>query len=143
MEKGTVSDISVSYNITIISIGNTDLSKINEITASLSDINIDMIAMTHLYKDSSSLVISLNDNDAAAAVAKINSVVPAMCSISSDNAKISVYGNGFKNPLSGTSLILDKIIESGAEIKLFSTSDTEFSVIVDNSYVDDVLKFFK
>lgn len=145
MEKGTISKISVEYNISLISVNKADFSKINDIVASLSDarINIRTITMTQTLKDSSSLMFSLEDENVDKALETLKQSINGVFDVSRENARIVIYGNGFKNPLSGINDILDTIVFSGVEIKLFSTTDTELAVIVDKVYSDRIIDILK
>lgn len=143
MERGTVSDISVSYDISVISVNNTDFSKINEIISLLSDINVDMITMADTSSDLSTLMISVSDSDASACIEKINSATPSLSVLSSGNAKVSIRGAGFKNSPEKMAFVVDDIIDCGVDIKLFSFSDTDFTVICDSMYASDVLAALK
>ena len=145
MEKGTISKITVDYNISLISVNKADFSKINDIVASLSDakINIRTITMTQTLKDSSSLMFSLEDDSVDVALKTLKENIDGVFEVSKENAKIVISGNGFKSPLSGINDILDTIIFSGVEIKLFSTTDTELSVIVDKIYSDKIIDILK
>lgn len=145
MEKGTISKITVDYNISLISVNKADFSKINDIVASLSDakINIRTITMTQSLKDSSSLMFSLEDENVDRALETLKKSIDGVFDISKKNARIVIHGNGFKNPLSGINDILDTIVFSGVEIKLFSTTDTELAILVDKNYSDKIIDILK
>ena len=145
MEKGTISNISAKYNIALIKVNKAEFSKINDTVAALSDakINIGTILMTQTLKDSSSLLFSLDDEDVNRALDILKKSVDGEFEVNNNNAKIVIHGNGFKNPLSGINDILDTIVFSGIEIKQFSTTDTELSIIVEKEKADRILNILK
>ena len=145
MEKGTISNITVEYNVALIKVNKAEFSKINDTVAALSEakINIGTIMMTQTLKDSSSLLFSLKDEDTLRALDILKASVDGEFDVNSNNAKIIIHGNGFKNPLSGINDILDTIVFSGVEIKQFSTTDTELAIIVDKVQADRIIDILK
>ncbi|MBE7052838.1 MAG: hypothetical protein E7391_01000 [Ruminococcaceae bacterium] len=145
MEKGTISNISVEYDITLLKVNKAEFSKINDTVNALSEakINIGTIMMTQTLKDSSSLLFSLKDEDTSRALDILKQSVEGEFDVKNNNAKIIIHGNGFKNPLSGINDILDTIVYSGIEIKQFSTTDTELAIIVEKSEADRIIDILK
>lgn len=145
MEKGTISNITVEYNVALIKVNKAEFSKINDTVSALSEakINIGTIMMTQTLKDSSSLLFSLKDEDTLRALDILKASVDGEFDVNSNNAKIIIHGNGFKNPLSGINDILDTIVFSGVEIKQFSTTDTELAIIVDKVQADRIIDILK
>ena len=144
MEKGTISNISVEYDITLLKVNKAEFSKINDTVNALSEakINIGTIMMTQTLKDSS-LLFSLKDEDTSRALDILKQSVEGEFDVKNNNAKIIIHGNGFKNPLSGINDILDTIVYSGIEIKQFSTTDTELAIIVEKSEADRIIDILK
>ena len=142
MEKGTVSNLSVTYNMSLITVNKADFSKVQEIIKALSEINIIMITLSQSAKDSSSLTFAVEDTVADAAVSALKKIIPGVYDIIPDNVKITMHGSGFKNVSSGVNDILDMIAMRNCEIKLFAISDTEFSVIIDKANVDEIVSIF-
>ncbi len=98
------------------------------------DINVDMITQTPSYSGvvNVSFSIPLNDlSKAIEALAVFRKDIPQLrLDIDSNNSKISVYGEGMKNIPGVAANLFALLAESGTDIKLVSTSDTDISYLI-------------
>ncbi|MCX8130239.1 MAG: ACT domain-containing protein [Clostridia bacterium] len=151
MSKNPVTDISVTYNVALVTVDNlpNNLKIISDIFNSIAEqkISIDMISQAPPYRGVINISFSISADDLVKTLSILNSfkkVVPNLnIEVDSDNTKLSVYGESMKN-LPGVAAALFTILASnGIEIKLVTTSEVDISYLIYEKDVDRAIEAIK
>lgn len=146
-----VTDISVLYNIALITVDNlpNNSGMVSEVFHSIAEngINIDMISLTPPFKGSVSISFSMPADDIVKAIGSLNKLknkLPELrVEVDTDNSKMTVSGENMKN-LSGVAARLFTILaETGVEIKLVTTSETDISFLLYDKDIDKAVEVIK
>lgn len=144
MEPKAITNISVSDNISLITINNLEdnTAMLPKIFAAIAQkgINVDMISLSPPYKNRMSLSFTVDNDfvsDAINLVGRFKETVPEIyCDINTNNSKIVVFGEEMKQTPGVAASVLDTLIAGGVEIKLITTAENEISLLVSDADVD-------
>ncbi|MCX7842646.1 MAG: ACT domain-containing protein [Clostridia bacterium] len=151
MSRKPVTNISVSYNVALVTVDNlpNSINIISEIFNSIArqKINIDMISQTPPYKGSISLSFSIPSEDLVKAIAALNGFkkdVPNLhIDVDADNTKISIYGEEMKNLHGVAARLFTVLAANGIEMKLVTTSEVDISCLIYEKDVDRAIQAIK
>lgn len=151
MEPKAITNISVSDNISLITVNNVsdDAAVLPKIFAAIAErgILVDMISLTPPYKNRMSLSFTIDNDrvsDAINLVGRFKEGVPDInCDINTDNSKIVVYGEAMKQTVGVAASVLDTIVSGGIEVKLITTAENEISLLVSDADVDPACKLLR
>ena len=143
MGKTTV--VSTVDNITLITLQGFPASadSIAKIFEAISqyDINIDMISMAPTHGALTGLSFTISDNDLIDILSFISALkkeTQVNAIVSSVNHKISVYDPEMKNTPGIAAKVFGAIHNTGADIRLITTSEVEISLLVTEADFDTV-----
>jgi aspartokinase len=144
MSNKPVTNISVSYNVALVTIENlpNDPKFISDILNAIADhnINIDMISQMTPYKGHTSLSFSMSSDSLAKALAALKEFrkdVPNIrVEVDADNTKLQVYGEGMRNLPGVAAKLFTLLAEEDIEIKLVTTSEVDISYLIYDKDVD-------
>ncbi|HHX17255.1 MAG TPA: ACT domain-containing protein [Clostridium sp.] len=151
MNKKPVTNIDVSYNVAMITLGNLpdDINLISEIFAVLSDegINIDMVSKPAPFKGTVSMSFTLPTDDMVKAITLLNDYKKKagnfLVEVDAYNSKISVYGEEMKNTPGVATRVFKALAREKIEIKLITTSTVDISCLVLERSIDDAVNSIK
>ena len=151
MNKKPVTNIDVSYNVAMITLGNLpdDINLISEIFAVLSDegINIDMVSKPAPFKGTVSMSFTLPTDDIVKAITLLNDYKKKagnfLVEVDAYNSKISVYGEEMKNTPGVATRVFKALAREKIEIKLITTSTVDISCLVLERSIDDAVNSIK
>ena len=151
MDKKPVTNIDVSYNVAMITLGNLpdDINLISEIFAVLSDegINIDMVSKPAPFKGTVSMSFTLPTDDMVKAITLLNDYKKKagnfLVEVDAYNSKISVYGEEMKNTPGVATRVFKALAREKIEIKLITTSTVDISCLVLERSIDDAVNSIK
>lgn len=137
--------ISTVDNITLVTLqgfpANVDsIARIFDAIAEYN-INIDMISMAPTHGAYTGLSFTISDNDMVDILAFVSSLKKenkVNVIVSSVNHKISVYDPIMKNTPGIAAKVFDTLKETGADIRLITTSEVEISLLVTEADFDTV-----
>lgn len=144
MSDKPVSNISVSYNIALVTIYRLpyDTRLLSDIFNGIAqkNINIDMISQSPPYRGIISLSFSLPADKLVDALSVLNGfktiVKDLRVEVDADNTKLQVYGEGMRNMPGVAARIFTLLADEGVEIKLVTTSETDISYLIYEKDVD-------
>ena len=152
MDKKPVTNIDVSYNVAMITLGNLpdDINLISEIFEVLSDegINIDMVSKPAPLKGTVSMSFTLPTDDMVKAITLLNDYKKKkkgnfLVEVDAYNSKISVYGEEMKNTPGVATRVFKALAREKIEIKLITTSTVDISCLVLERSIDDAVNSIK
>lgn len=151
MSEKPVSNISVTYNVALITIdklpNNTRL--ISELfnTIAQRKINIDMISQAPPFRGSISISFSLPSEDLVNALSALNdfkkNAKDLQIEIDADNTKLQVFGEGMRNLPGVAARLFTLLANEGVEIKLVTTSEIDISYLIYEKDVDKAISAIK
>jgi aspartokinase len=144
MNKKPVTDITVTYNVALITVDNLpgDMRLISQIlgTVAAQDVNIDMISQSPFFRGIMNFSFTIPSEDIAKVIGVLNkfkNMVPGLViEVDSDNTKLTVYGEHMKFLPGVAARIFAVIAEKGIEIKLITTSESEISFLLYEKDID-------
>lgn len=128
--------ITVNENITLISLHNvsSSMSKIADIFEKIGDmgIDVDIISMSPVQSDLTSLSFTVNDEDTIKLLQFINTLpgLSTKTKVSSGNYIISVLENSMENQPGFASKIFRALAKVNTDIRIISTSEVQISMLV-------------
>ncbi|AUG57733.1 ACT domain-containing protein [Acetivibrio saccincola] len=152
MDKRPVTNIDVSYNVAMITLGNMpdDINLISEIFAVLSDegINIDMVSKPAPLKGTVSISFTLPADDMVKAITLLNDYKKKMTGnflveVDAYNSKVSVYGEEMKHTPGVAARVFKALAKENIEVKLITTSAVDISCLVYERSIDDAVNSIK
>ncbi|MDP4180234.1 MAG: ACT domain-containing protein [Bacillota bacterium] len=151
MPDKPVTDISVTYNVALVTVDNlpTDMKFISEIFNSIArqNINIDMINQAPPYRGSINISFSIPSDDLVTVISALNSFkksAPGLTiEVDANNTKLSVFGEGMKNIPGVAAKLFTILAENGIEVKLITTSEVDISYLIYEKDVDIALTAIK
>jgi aspartokinase len=151
MSKKPVTNISVTYNVALVTVDNlpTNMKLISDIFSSIASekINLDMISQAPPYRGVINISFSIFSNDLVKTLSILNrfkkSVPNLNIEVDSENTKISVFGEHMKD-LPGVAANLFTILaNNGVDIKLVTTSEVDISYLIYEKDVDRAIGAIK
>lgn len=151
MSDKPVTDISVTYNVALITVDNlpNNMKLISNIFNSIAQqkINIDMISQAPPYRGSINLSFSIPAEELVKVIETLNKYkkdIPNLhIEVDADNTKLSVYGKGMKNIPGVAAKLFTLLANSGIEVKLVTTSEVDISYLIFEKDVDRAIKAIK
>ncbi|MDP4093943.1 MAG: ACT domain-containing protein [Bacillota bacterium] len=151
MGQNPVTDISVTYNVALITVDNlpSNMKLISNIfnTIAAEKINIDMISQAPPYKGSINISFSIPSDELVKAISSLNRFkkeVPGLhVEIDADNTKLTVFGQHMKNIPGVAATLFTLLANSGIEVKLVTTSEVDISYLVSEKDVDRAIEAIK
>lgn len=151
MNEKPVTKIDVSYNVSMITLGNLpdDINLIAEIFKVMSDvnINIDMVSKPAPFKGTVSMSFSLLTDDMMEAITLLNEYKEKAGDFSIEvdayNSKISVYGEEMKNIPGVATRMFKALAKEKIEVKLITTSAVDISCLIFERNIDDAVNSIK
>ena len=148
MVKSAVTNISVMYNVALVTLGKlpNDIRLISDIFNCIAgqNINIDMISQAPPYKGTINLSFSLPSEHILKALTELNkfkkNVPQLVIEVDAHNTKISVFGKKMKE-LPGVAASFFTVLASNSiDIKLVTTSEVDISCLIYEKDVDKALE---
>ncbi|NMA33113.1 MAG: ACT domain-containing protein [Clostridiaceae bacterium] len=144
MSDRPVSDISVSYNVALVTISKLpcDTRLLSDIFNAVArkNINIDMISQSPPYRGSTAISFSLAAERLVDALGVLNefksNVKELRVEVDADNTKLQVYGEGMRNMPGVAARIFSLLADEDVEIKMVTTSETDISYLIYEKDVD-------
>lgn len=143
-----IQDIIVTEDITLISLHDTpsDINIISKIFELISEaqIDVDMISQTPPTGNNTNLSFTVNSEDFAKVLIiagkfrELDSNIKI--NVSSDNCKISVFGEGMKGQPGVVSKVLSALSTTKTDIRMITTSEVDISILVVKSDCDNAVK---
>jgi len=152
LSQSPVTNVSINYNVALITIDNLPSDKMHLIpdifnAIAEQNINIDMISQAPPYRGVINLSFTLPSDDLVKAISVLNKfkkIVPGLfIEINAENTKLSVYGEQMKNIPGVAAKLFTIFAGNGIDIKLVTTSEVDISYLIDEKDVDKALKAIK
>ncbi len=151
MSLNPVTDISVSYNVALVTVDNlpNNMTLISDIFNALAEkkINIDMISQAPPYRGSINLSFSLPSDDLIKAISELNKFKKAVpnlhVEVDADNTKLSVYGKDMKNIPGVAAKLFMLLAQNGIDVKLITTSEVDISYLLYEKDIDKAIEAIK
>lgn len=138
--------INVLHGITLVTLQSspTEVNFVSDVFDRIEkkNINIDMISMAPNSGAVTSLSFTIDDDDLVAMLgftSELKKEMDIKAIISSVNHKISICDTDMKNTPGFAARVFRAIRNSGADIRLITTSEVEISLLVNEAYFDGVL----
>ena len=149
--KKPVTNISVTYNVALVTIGRLPGSTglISELLGAIArkNINIDMISQAPPYSGSTSVSFSLPSEDLVEALGALNSfkkrIKDLRIEVDADNTKLQVYGEGMRDLPGVAARVYASLANEGVDIKLVTTSEIDISCLIYEKDVDKAMNAIK
>ncbi|HEY9062614.1 MAG TPA: ACT domain-containing protein [Pseudobacteroides sp.] len=146
-----VTDISVTYNVALVTVDNlpVDMKLVSDIFNSIAgqNINIDMINQAPPYRGSVNISFTLPSDDLVRAISTLNTFkksAPGLkIEVDAQNTKLSVFGERMKNIPGVAAKLFTILAENGIDIKLVTTSEVDISYLIYEKDVDTALSSIK
>lgn len=146
-----VTDISVTYNVALVTVDNlpVDMKLVSDIFNSIAgqNINIDMINQAPPYRGSVNISFTLPSDDLVRAISTLNTFkksAPGLkIEVDAQNTKLSVFGEGMKNIPGVAAKLFTILAQNGIDIKLVTTSEVDISYLIYEKDVDTALSSIK
>jgi aspartokinase len=146
-----VTDISVTYNVALVTVDNlpVDMKLVSDIFKSIArqDINIDMINQAPPYRGKVNISFTLPSDDLVRAISTLNTFkksAPGLTiEVDAQNTKLSVFGEGMKNIPGVAAKLFTILAQNGIDIKLVTTSEVDISYLIYEKDVDTALSSIK
>jgi aspartokinase len=146
-----VTDISVTYNVALVTVDNlpVDMKLVSDIFNSIArqDINIDMINQAPPYRGKVNISFTLPSDDLVRAISTLNTFkksAPGLTiEVDAQNTKLSVFGEGMKNIPGVAAKLFTILAQNGIDIKLVTTSEVDISYLIYEKDVDTALSSIK
>ncbi|NLI59089.1 MAG: ACT domain-containing protein [Clostridium sp.] len=152
MDKKPVTNIDVSYNVAMITLGNLpdDINLISEIFEVLSDegINIDMVSKPAPLKGTVSMSFTLPTDDMVKAITLLNDYKKKkkgnfLVEVDAYNSKISVYGEEMKYTPGVATRVFKVLAREKIDVKVITTSAVDISCLIFERNIDDAVNSIK
>ena len=152
MDKKPVTNIDVSYNVAMITLGNLpdDINLISEIFEVLSDegINIDMVSKPAPLKGTVSMSFTLPTDDMVKAITLLNNYKKKkkgnfLVEVDAYNSKISVYGEEMKYTPGVATRVFKVLAREKIDVKVITTSAVDISCLIFERNIDDAVNSIK
>ena len=151
MENKPITNISVSYNIALVTVDSlpNNNNVISGIFNSIAQqkINIDMISQTPPYRGTISLSFSIPSEDLVKAIGALNALkkdVPSLrVEVDADNTKVSIYGKEMNNLPGVAARLFTTMAKNGIDVKLVTTSEVDISYLIYEKDVDRAINAIK
>jgi aspartokinase len=146
-----VTDISVTYNVALVTVDNlpVDMKLVSDIFNSIArqDINIDMINQAPPYRGKVNISFTLPSDDLVRTISTLNTFkksAPGLTiEVDAQNTKLSVFGEGMKNIPGVAAKLFTILAQNGIDIKLVTTSEVDISYLIYEKDVDTALSSIK
>ncbi|HOV26789.1 MAG TPA: ACT domain-containing protein [Pseudobacteroides sp.] len=151
MAEKPVTDISVTYNVALVTVDNlpVDMKLVSDIFNSIArqNINIDMINQSAPYRGSINISFTIPSEDLVKAIGTLNAFkknAPGLTiEVDADNTKLSVYGEGMKNIPGVAAKLFTILAQNGIDLKLVTTSEVDISCLIYEKDIDTALTALK
>lgn len=151
MKDSPVTRISVTYNVSLITVDNlpNNMKLISDIFNSIArqNINIDMISQAPPYRGFINLSFSLPSDDLVKAISTLNtfkkSIPELKIEVDANNTKLSVYGENMKDLPGVAARLFTLLAGNNIEIKLVTTSEVDISYLIYEKDVDKAIAAIK
>ena len=151
MDSKSVTSISVTYNISFITIKNLpdNIKVISDIFDSIrkENINIDMISQSPLSDRLINISFSVLSDDMVKTLVALNNHKKRMpdlnIEVNSGNTKISIFGEAMKVVPGVAAKLFSVLAKNNIEIKMVTTSEVDISFLVYANFVDKAVSAIK
>lgn len=151
MSEKPVTNISVTYNVALITIDNLQCNTrfISELFNAIAkkNINIDMISQAPPFRGSVSISFSLPSENLVEILSILNdfkkNAQNLRIEIDADNTKLQVFGEGMRNIPGVAARLYTILANEGVEVKLVTTSETDISYLIYEKDVDKSINAIK
>ncbi len=142
-----VTDISVTYNVALVTVDNlpVDMKLVSDIFNSIAgqNINIDMINQAPPYRGKVNISFTIPSDDLVRAISTLNTFkknAPGLkIEVDAQNTKLSVFGEGMKNLPGVAAKLFTILAQNGIDVKLVTTSEVDISFLIYEKDVDTAL----
>ncbi|KNY25435.1 ACT domain-containing protein [Pseudobacteroides cellulosolvens] len=146
-----VTDISVTYNVALVTVDNlpVDMKLVSDIFNSIAgqNINIDMINQAPPYRGRVNISFTIPSDDLVRAISTLNTFkknAPGLkIEVDAQNTKLSVFGEGMKNLPGVAAKLFTILAQNGIDVKLVTTSEVDISFLIYEKDVDTALSATK
>lgn len=146
-----VTDISVTYNVALVTVDNlpVDMKLVSDIFNSIAgqNINIDMINQAPPYRGKVNISFTIPSDDLVRAISTLNTFkknAPGLkIEVDAQNTKLSVFGEGMKNLPGVAAKLFTILAQNGIDVKLVTTSEVDISFLIYEKDVDTALSAIK
>lgn len=144
MSEKPVSNISVTYNVALVTINNLPYNTglISKLFNSIAQrkINIDMITQAPPFRGNTSVSFSLPAEELVNALNALNEfkkeAKDIKIEIDADNTKLQVFGEAMRSIPGVAARLFAILADEGIEIKLVTTSEVDISYLIYEKDVD-------
>lgn len=151
MTENTVSNISVTYNVAIVTVDKlpNNLKLISDIFNSIAQqkINVDMISQSPPYRGSINLSFTIPSEALVKAITTLNNykkIYPGLqVEVDANNTKLSVYGENMKNIPGVAAKLFTLFADNNIDINLITTSEVDISYLISDRDVDRAIEIIK